>query len=625
MNARRHPGLALAAILCWLLGGSLSCRPVTGVVEGQVLDPSGKPEPGAAVAVFPLDPVEGWSGFERVAWQRTDRRGRFRFSLPPGPHGLSVSHPAFIGANVSRFSVDPGSTYTLPFPLQLQGGGSPLRGEIRDLGGHPLDGILGLVPPLGGPLLTAASVRLVRIRDGRYEVAVAPGTYFFLPWAKGLMHPGEWLEAGRVPQDRNAVLVPEPSPAPRKTVGWLQAQAVPLETGDPGRLDGLLRSGAVLGLGEATHGSREFRQIVHEVIQCLGGRGEPRAIALELSPSDGFTLDAFIQGEESESVQALPLAYRTGEIRDLLQWLRRFNGPRPRDSRFRIYGIDPADPGPAYRWALTFFRRHDPRTASHFQRVLGDLGSAREAGFPGDQARADRWRAALELLQRRLDALTTALDSRSLERQRRSLVALGQFIPLAVDLTGGSRARELAMAENVRWVLRQEGVRGRVLVFAHCGHVARSLRNSMGWPTMGWHLAQELGADYVPVAMTFRRGGFMALEAGREDPAWVPFEVGPDPRATLDEALGSTGLPRLLLDLRPGRPQGETRRWLDSPQGVRFIPLCFDPSRPHALAINAPEELDALIFLERIHPSQPWAASSPRPGSPGAFPVPGAW
>jgi len=503
--------------------------------------------------------------------------------------------------------VDPGSTYTLPFPLRLQGGGYPLRGEIRDRWGRPLEGILGLVPPLGGPLLTAASVRLARIRDGRYQVAVAPGTYFFLPWAKGLMHPGEWIEAGRAAQDRNAVLVPEPSPAPPESVRWLQAQAAPLDTGDPGLLDGLLRSGAVLGLGEVTHGSREFRQIVHEVIQHLGDRREPQALALELSPSDGFALDAFIQGEGSEP--ALPLAYRTAEIRNLLQWLRRFNGPRQGDSRFRIYGIDPADPGPAYRWALSFFRRHDPGTAPCFQRVLGDLGSAREAGFPGDQARADRWRAALDLLHRRLDALAETLDSRTLERQRRSLVALGQFIPLAVDLAGGSRARELAMAENVRWVLRQEGVRGRVLVFAHCGHVARRLRNSMGWPTMGWHLAQELGADYVPIAMTFRRGGFMALEAGRKDPAWVPFEVDPDPRATLDEALGATGLPRLLIDLRPCRPQGKTRRWLESPQGVRFFPLQFDPSRPHVLVTNAREELDALIFLERIHPAQPWAAS----------------
>ncbi|NTV74267.1 MAG: hypothetical protein HGA66_08670, partial [Holophaga sp.] len=431
MNARRHPGRALALTLCALLGGSPSCRPVKGVLVGQVLDPSGNPEPGAAVAVFPLDPVEGWSGFDRVAWHRTDRRGLFRFPLPPGPHGLSVSHPSFIGVNVSRLSVDPGSTYTLPFPLRLQGGGYPLRGEIRDRWGRPLEGILGLVPPLGGPLRTAASVRLARIRDGRYQVAVAPGTYFFLPWAKGLMHPGEWIEAGRAAQDRNAVLVPEPSPAPPESVRWLQAQAVPLDTGDPGLLDGLLRSGAVLGLGEVTHGSREFRQIVHEVIQHLGDRGEPRALALELSPSDGFALDAFIQGEGSEP--ALPLAYRTAEIRNLLQWLRRFNGPRQGDSRFRIYGIDPADPGPAYRWALSFFRRHDPGTAPCFQRVLGDLGSARETGFPGDQARADRWRAALDLLHRRLDALAATLDSRTLERQRRSLVALGQFIPLAVD------------------------------------------------------------------------------------------------------------------------------------------------------------------------------------------------
>lgn len=47
-------------------------------------------------------------------------------------------------------------------------------------------------------------------------------------------------------------------------------------------------------------------------------------------------------------------------------------------------------------------------------------------------------------------------------------VSTGEIPPAAWQAAG---ARDAAMADNVRWVLDQEGSRGRVLVFAHNAHV----------------------------------------------------------------------------------------------------------------------------------------------------------
>ncbi|GEM_PF-5469411 len=617
---------ALPACLALMTLGCCEAR--KGVLLGQVLNPDGSPCAGADVAALPFDPSKPWNDLHKAIWQRTDRRGRFRFSLRPGPHAITASHPTFIGANVGRLAVDPGTTYTLPFPLRLLDGGTPLGGEILRDRGRRVEGVLGLVPQGLDPSLTVASVRLALIRDGRYQVGLAPGTYFFLPWTQGFWHPGAWVEVGPRPCRRDAVLVREPCTAPREARQAVKAHASPMEPVDGAglaALDALLDGNVVLGLGEATHGASEFQRILHRVAQRVAERGQARAIALEMTVAEAFAVDDFIQGTGSEPFQALPLAYRTREMEDLLRWLRRLNLSRIHGPRFRVHGIDPADPGPAYRWALAFADRHDPCASALLRLNLADLGRARERGYPDDQVRAERWQAALGKLHHRLEATAKSLpgESRAIERQRGCLAALAQFIPLAVDRAWGPGARDLGMADNVLRILRQEGLGGHVLLYAHLGHVARTRRDSLGWPTLGWHLGHTLGSDYAAVGMTFQQGAFMALGSNATPPAWRPFQVGPEPRATLEEALASTGLSGLFLDLHSARLVRKGPRWLQSPQGMRQIPLEFDPACPECsvTVLNACEDLDALIFLERVSPTRP--RPHPRP-SPDASPFPAA-
>ena len=71
---------------------------------------------------------------------------------------------------------------------------------------------------------------------------------------------------------------PEPprfDPAPA-VLDWIRAHAAPLATDDPhqdcGDLVPLLRAignARVVGLGEGTHGTREFLRMKHRVFRCL--------------------------------------------------------------------------------------------------------------------------------------------------------------------------------------------------------------------------------------------------------------------------------------------------------------------------------------------------------------------
>ena len=121
------------------------------------------------------------------------------------------------------------------------------------------------------------------------------------------------------------------------------------------------------------------------------------------------------------------------------------------------------------------------------------------------------------------------------------------------------------MAENVRWILQQEGAQGRIAVWAHNGHVQTGT-DLLGQVWMGGHLREALGSDMVALGFAFREGSFQAVDIGggglRE------FTVKALPSATLDAALDGAGASVLALDLRGVPPKGPVRRWFESPQGT---------------------------------------------------------
>lgn len=590
---------------------ALHCGTTKGTLEGRVQGPDGEFLKGVEVAVFPADmrgPVETGC----VTWARTDSKGSFRIRRSAGDYGVSASHPVLAGATISRVTLTPGETNVLPFPLRLRAGASVLRGRLGGGKGRAgVEGVIALVPSDGRVALRFDQVRWVRTRAGSFQVGLDEGRYGVSAVGKGSRSPAAWIEVGKSSLEWNPELLPEPSRAPVAVRTWIEKEAVPLaDIPDPGLLS-LARSGLVFGMGEATHGTREFSLLVHRTVMALAREGSVRALALEMGLVEAFGVDAYIQGEGPDPLPSLAPPFRVVEMRDLLVALRTHNLERGRGSRIRVHGIDMMDPGPPYAHAVSFFRKADPGSARVLERDLKGLARARlpaKGTAPRDRI---AWRTALDGLLARMDARKVAFIRAAGEtgfaRQRQALEVLRQFIPMAGDVPRGLEAREKAMAENVAWILRQEGMGARVLLWAHNGHIAKAARGPCGFPTLGWRLSQDLGPGYVALGTAFARGGFLAY--GSSGPASsVPRTVEPMARGTLDAALASAGPPRFLLDLRNVPAAGPVRRWLSEPQGTWFINLEYDPAHPGESMAMDPVvgRYDALAFYAETTPCQYW-------------------
>jgi erythromycin esterase len=112
-------------------------------------------------------------------------------------------------------------------------------------------------------------------------------------------------------------------------------------------LDGIAARVRVLGLGEATHGSREFGDFRLSVTKRLIQHGNYRIVAIEASESRLALLDRFVGGEAVPSAEVTK-AIESGWIgrrsqRELVAWLREWNAGRPPADRVRLVGLDPQD------------------------------------------------------------------------------------------------------------------------------------------------------------------------------------------------------------------------------------------------------------------------------------------
>lgn len=623
MGVPRRLGVWLAGLL--LLAGCTGCSWRAGTLEGQVVDAGGRPVARAQVAVFTSDPEQMSPSLDRVAWAATSAQGRFRVRLAPGSYSVSVTDPERGLGHRERLRVEAGTRRTLAGPIQLEPGACQLEGRIEGPSGHPLDATVVLLPvsPEYRPMYH--QVLMAKAPRGRFRLAVPAGRYRFIPHHPGWWSEGAWVDVKGPRQTLHASLLPNPSTAPGAVKAFIRDHAVPLTTCEPhGEVEeleamaGMFGSARLIGLGEASHGTHQMLRLKHRILE---GCPQFTAIAMELSQAAGFYVDAFIREGGPEPWAQLPGSLQHEEFRDLVRWLRAIGQDPVRPRTIRFYGFDVDDPGPAFRWALGHLGRTRPGEARFLQAKLGNLPTTPcWTGPLPAPGQVQAWKAALDELEARVPpgAHATAAGRGQAAKYRRCLRLLRQFVELTPDRLEGARARERFMAENLDWVLHEEGPRAKVLLSAHNGHVTRAANGRSGYPALGWHLAQAYGQDYRAFALLFGGGAFHALEEDGGQVRTRLFQVSPVQGGTLDQALAATGEACFALDLHRLPDQGPVARWFRAPQGTWSIATRFAAGAPHESISTGPvtDAFDGLFFIRETTglnllerpPNPSWAA-----------------
>lgn len=380
-----------------------------------------------------------------------------------------------------------------------------------------------------------------------------------------------------------------------RVVSRLTDRAIPLTTVDPlADLDDLdsfasaFEDATIVGMGEATHGTREFFRMKHRLLRYMVQEQGLRVFALEANFSEALLTDDYVAGGDVSAQAALDnigfWTWDTEAVLSMLEWLRSFNEGRDEADRVRFYGFDAQfTDGPA-RKLRTYFERTDP---AFLDTVGADLSTIAESGVKsGREAVPERIALVEELVPQIRDRLDTnreryeaATGERAWQLADRHLFTMERATAYA-DARGTQSPeavagiRDEAMADHVTWLSEYED--RSIALWAHNTHIRNTSIGDTDSSWMGKHLTERFGEDYYAIGFDFSHGSVRSRTAGNYE--FETFELDRPPGHTLSATLGAVDYPLYALDLRSLDPSFEPA--LDFRYGVHTIGAVYNPSWP---------------------------------------------
>ena len=397
---------------------------------------------------------------------------------------------------------------------------------------------------------------------------------------------------------------------------WIADRAAPLAGADPAAplddLEPLRRSvgdAQVVGLGESVHGAAELTTLKHRTLRLLVERMGFRTVAWEEDWTTGLLIDAYIRtgaGDLAELMRRMSPQYRSGEVADVLAWLRAFNAGRTDPVRFvgveyYFTGPEASDAVDAHVAATAPDRLADlrrdldlvrPATPTMFEHIGWFTGVADKARYV-DAAR-------------RVHDLVAGLAHPPGDRGHAVALHHARQIRSFYEHFAMSDAealvhRDARAAENVRWW--QELTGDRIAYWAAVAHTADAsgLRIAvppdpdMAFPSTGSYLRDRYGPRYLSVAFTFGHG---TVGLGTEQTAAFP----PPTSDRFERSLGESGIGRFVLDLRGTAPP-PVQTWLDAP--IRAHGLADRGPDSALIGGTAAEWFDVIVHERLLTPARP--------------------
>ncbi|HEY0672292.1 MAG TPA: erythromycin esterase family protein [Longimicrobiales bacterium] len=357
-------------------------------------------------------------------------------------------------------------------------------------------------------------------------------------------------------------------------------------------LDDLARRARVLGLGEATHGSRELNDARFAITRRLVEQHGYRLIAIEASA---------LRLSERSSIDAGWIGRRIQ--RELVDWVRAYNAAHPDDS-VRVAGVDAQDFATALPAARSFISKaYGSALTARWDTIARELAAADSQAAVFGNSRVDRGvRDALFELVGLLQLDRALLVQRFGAEAVEAIAAIEYFTQFA-DYNSGTRSpashgRDWYMAANLLKQLQARGPNARAVLWQHNAHAAKSAGR-----TTGGFLDEVLGCGYAAIALTFGRGAFVAQIPNDQQDRLAVSSLPDGPDESIEGVLAAAG-DALRLAAWPCDVQRATLpRWLQIPQRMHWVGALFTPGTPAWMAFQPFDlvgQFDGILYIPAV-------------------------
>lgn len=273
----------------------------------------------------------------------------------------------------------------------------------------------------------------------------------------------------------------------------------------------------VIGLGEDTHGTKEFFQMKHRLFKYFVEKHGFRIFGFEADMAECIYIDRFIcdnAGTIDFVMSKMHFwTWKTQEVKELILWMKQYNQSKPQNEKIHLLGVDCQIKDMNKALIIEYLQKYAPQYPGYIDRILSNIDVMVSNDF------AAMTEAKINLLKTQCDSVKTYFENNYAQLSAASgnfefniikqlTIQTKQYID--VTTTTSFNYRDKYMAENTIWLTGLFGQNTKVVSWAHNAHVANNPIYS-GSGSQGSYLRSDLSNKYKIIGFSFNYGTFRAV------------------------------------------------------------------------------------------------------------------
>jgi erythromycin esterase len=332
----------------------------------------------------------------------------------------------------------------------------------------------------------------------------------------------------------------------------LDESLIPLEYSSPYALNDnqlsfleTVKDAKIVGVGEATHGTRDFFQMKHRIFRYMVENCGHKAFGFEADFAESIYLDRYVlhgEGDLEELMKTKMIfwVWKTREVLMLLEWMRYYNSSRPDEEKIHYVGFDCQFCIHHPVLLREYLEDTHPRLWADISPIINEVKDITQDEFNEMEESVyydilAQLGLAIERIEAEKDLLTARLSSMEYAVVKQLVNTVKQMVTyryLKNRFVGGSNYtyRDRYMAQNALWIADLFGPDTKITIWAHNAHVAKDPDFYGG--SLGHNLHKSLNHRYRSIGFSFCRGRFRARgwDENRNKTEPIVHEITSEPR-----------------------------------------------------------------------------------------------
>jgi erythromycin esterase len=342
----------------------------------------------------------------------------------------------------------------------------------------------------------------------------------------------------------------------------------------------ILKDVNILGMGEATHGTKEFFQMKHRMYEFLVEEMGYRAFAIEAEFGIHKVINDYILNDSGTMEEVISVmkfwTWSTQEVADMIDWMKEYNQNPNNIEKIRFYGYDMQGVSSTVDNIYAYLEKVDPSSE-----LLLELSSLYT---PYDKLNVSSiLKKLVNSFENNKDTYISLSSKEEFEMIRWDLEIVSQNLhyeemssPEGAENSNETfikrfNFRDEKMAENVKWIHEFEKKNyknDKLMLWAHNGHISNHFK---GYSNMGGLLKEEYNNRYYSLGFDFYKGSLVAVGEINSVRELGIVELEEPTERIFSSYFKETGYPISFLDFKTASTDHEIRNWLSNEHSMHLI------------------------------------------------------